>query len=760
VAEFNRSSPPPVWVRTAEWNDLALFGAFLLALTIAIAFLSKGTLAPEVMLLMAGEALLIIAGSLVELGHLARGLRVRATQHADEASSLAQTVTLLGSRTAELERDIRLQNDVVETQTDIVIRRKPDLTISFVNGAYARAFGRQREDLAGTKFVPTTRGSSTRLDSGASHLGRHYDLEMETVKGWRWFAIDEIPIRDRNGKLLETQIVGRDITDRKHALAELTAARDEAEAASRAKTMFLATMSHEIRTPMNGVLGMTGLLLDSALTPEQRNYAKTVRESGEALLALINDILDFSKIETGRVHLEPEVFDIHGLVESVAELLSPRAHEKGLAIETVVAEQIPISYVGDAARLRQVLVNLAGNGVKFTESGGIIIRCALAPGQQPGEDGHYRLLFEVSDTGIGVPEGAHEAIFEQFVQADSSHTRRYGGSGLGLAISKRIVEAMNGRMGLEASPGKGSTFWFMVPLPAHGEERSIATDTEFLASLSAVVLVRSPIVGECLKSRLEAFGVRTGLATTIDAALALIKKDEPSTLVIDAEIGGEEASSFLRRIKTEKTPPRAIVLLAPEERGQLETLKREGFGTYLIKPVRAISLVRALKAAHGREAFPAATPGTHSKQGSPLKLLRPLRVLLAEDNQVNALLATALLSRAGHRVDPVANGLEAIEALGRADYDVVLMDVHMPEMDGLEATRRIRALSGPKSTTPIIAVTANAMDDDRRRCLDAGMNDFVTKPIAPGALFEVLLRTTHEGAEVQERARGAQSPLA
>lgn len=747
-------------MKAAEWNDLALFGAFILALTIAVALLSNGKLAPEVMLLLSGEALLIIAGSLVELGHLARRLRRRAAQHADEASSLAQTVTMLGSRTAELERDIRLQNDIVETQTDIVIRRRPDNTISFANGAYARAFGRQRDDLIGTKFTPTTRGSITRLDSAVGHLGRHYDLEVETVTGWRWFAIDEIPIRDRSGKLLETQVVGRDVTDRKLAEAALTAARDEAEEASRTKTMFLATMSHEIRTPMNGILGMTGLLLDSTLTPEQRNYAKTVRESGEALLALINDILDFSKIEAGRVHLEPEVFDIHGLVESVAELLSPRAHEKGLAIETQVAEQIPLSFVGDAARLRQVLVNLAGNGVKFTHEGGVTIKCSLAPGQQPGEDGKYRVMFEVADTGIGVPEGAREAIFEQFVQADQSHARRYGGTGLGLAISKRIVEAMNGRIGLETVAGKGSIFWFMVPLPAHGEERALGADPEFLASLSAAIYVRSQIVADALKARLEALGLRVCLAASAEDLIARVKADRPSTLLIDAEVGGEGAGTILRRVRTGGAQDaKAIVLLTPEERAHLEQLKRDGFDTYLIKPVRAVSLQRALKAAHGREPFPASANGARPRsQGSPLKLLRPLRVLLAEDNQVNALLATALLSRAGHRVDPVGNGIEALEALGRADYDVILMDVHMPEMDGLEATRQIRALQGPKSRTPIIAVTANAMDDDRRRCLDAGMNDFVTKPIAPSALFEVLLRTTQEGAEKQgRRARGSSS---
>jgi signal transduction histidine kinase/CheY-like chemotaxis protein len=753
-----RASAVPIWIKATEWNDLALFGAFLMALTVAVALLSQGQLAPEIITLMMGIACLIIAGSLIEIGQLAGGLRRRAAEHADEASSLARTVMMLGGRTADLERDIRLQNDIVETQTDIVIRRKPDLTISFVNGAYAKSFGRPRENLVGTKFLPNTRGASARLEASGL-VGRHYDLEIETVEGWRWFAIDEIPIRDGNGRLVETQIVGRDVTDRKHAEDEIKSARDEAEAASRAKTMFLATMSHEIRTPMNGVLGMTGLLLDSALTPEQRNYAKTVRESGEALLALINDILDFSKIETGRVHLEPEVFNVHALVESVAELLSPRAHEKGLAIETVVGENVPVAFTGDAARLRQVLVNLAGNGVKFTDNGGVTIACTLAPGAQPGEDGKHRLLFEVNDTGIGVPEGASEAIFEQFVQADQSHARRYGGTGLGLAISKRIVEAMNGRIGLDTTTGKGSTFWFMVPLAAQGAVGAPATDAEFLKTLTAVIYVRSRVLGESLAARLAARGVRAWLAESANDALAVVRDEKPNTLLIDAGAEIEQAGSFLRRAKAEAPGVRAIILLRPEQRSRLEALKRDGFATYLIKPVREVTLIRALRAVHGREAFPVPASGS-PKRGSSLKLLRPMRVLLAEDNQVNALLATALLTRAGHRVDPVANGIEALEALGRADYDVVLMDVHMPEMDGLQATRRIRALEGTKSKTPIIAVTANAMDDDRRRCMDAGMDDFVTKPISPDALFDVLSRVMGVSAEKAARRAAAGHPFA
>ncbi|MFZ1992344.1 MAG: response regulator [Alphaproteobacteria bacterium] len=751
-----KTAASPAWVRAGAWNHLASFGAFLIILTISVMILSGGGLDAGVIALLFAEAGLIVIVALAAQHMVLGKLRRRAEHHADEASSLARTITMLGSRTAELEQDIRLQNDIVEAQSDLLIRRKPNGTISFVNGAYCRAFGRNREDLVGTKFEPTTRGSQAKLTASFPFIGdqgRFYDLELETASGWRWFAVQEVPIRDKAGALIEIQSVARDVTERKQVEEQLRAARDEAEAASRSKTMFLATMSHEIRTPMNGILGMTGLLLDSGLSPEQLNYAQTVRESGEALLALINDILDFSKIEAGKIHLEPELFDVHGLVEGVAELLGPRAHERGLAIETIVDANIPENYTGDAARLRQVLVNLAGNGIKFTEKGGVTIKASFAPGRQPGEDGRVRLLFEVADTGIGVPKEARDAIFEHFVQADSSHARRYGGSGLGLAISKRIIEAMGGRLGLDTEEGKGSTFWFMVPLETDEGKRE-AEDAEFFRTLDVVVATGSVIVSNSLKRKLEAAGARVLLAQSSEEALKLVKSKKPNTLIGDTDLTEDVTRQLLADAKEINADIRSIVLLTPENRGDLEGLKRHGYGAYLIKPVREISLVRALKAIHGKEAFPQSMPveDAASKSEEPLRKLRPMRILLAEDNQVNALLATALLTRNGHRVDPVSNGEEAIDAIERADYDIILMDVHMPGMDGLEATRRIRALAGPRAKTPIVAVTANAMDDDRRRCLDAGMDDFITKPIAPEALFDLLSRVGTKSKTKTKRA--------
>ena len=746
----------PAWVRARDFNHLASFGTFLIILTITVTILSGGALDAGVITLTFAEAGLIVIVALAAQQNVLGRIMQRSDHHADEAASLARTITMLGTRTADLEKDIRLQNDIVEAQSDLLIRRKPDGMISFVNGAYCRAFARNREDLVGTKFEPTTRGSHARLTANFPFIGdqgRFYDLEVETDQGWRWLAVQEVPIRDKSGTLIEIQSVARDITERKQVEEQLRAARDEAEAASRAKTMFLATMSHEIRTPMNGILGMTGLLLDSDLTPEQCNYATTVRESGEALLALINDILDFSKIEAGKMHLESELFDVHGLVESVAELLAPRAHEKGLAIETIIDAHVPENYSGDAARLRQVLVNLAGNGIKFTEAGGVTIRSSFAPGRQPGDDGKIRLLFEVTDTGIGVPKEARDAIFEHFVQADSSHARRFGGTGLGLAISKRIIEAMGGRLGLDTEQGKGSTFWFMVPLETDETKRE-PQDTEFFSSLNIVLASRSAIVSSSMRRKLEAIGAQVAVAKTPEEALKLIETHKPNTLIGDSDLTEEAARQLLVDAKVIDAEIRSIVLLTPENRGDLEGLKRHGYGAYLIKPVREISLLRALKAVHGREAFPQALPidGGLQKSEQALRRLRPMRILLAEDNQVNALLATALLTRNGHRVDPVTNGEEAIEALGRAEYDVILMDVHMPGMDGLEATRRIRALEGPRSATPIVAVTANAMDDDRRRCLDAGMNDFITKPLAPGALLDLLSRIDAKSEAKEKRA--------
>ncbi len=315
---------------------------------------------------------------------------------------------------------------------------------------------------------------------------------------------------------------------------------------------------------------------------------------------LINDILDFSKIEAGRVNLEPEVFEIHSLrrkrrrvavAEGARERPRHRDHRR---------EDMPISYAGDAARLRQVLVNLAGNGVKFTEHGGITIKCSLAPGNQPGEDGKFRLLFEVSDTGIGIPEGAREAIFEQFVQADQSHARKYGGTGLGLAISKRIVEAMNGRLSVDTAPGKGSTFWFMVPLPARGEERALTNDRAFFSTLSALVFVRSPIVGESLVARLSGLGVRTTLATSLEGAFTALKNEQPNTLLIDSEIAGETAGGFLRRAKEIASGLTGIVLLSRRKSAASSRASSATASAPISSSRCARSRFwRAVKAAHG-----------------------------------------------------------------------------------------------------------------------------------------------------------------
>ena len=742
---------PSHWPIASAWNEVAAYGTVLTLLVAATAFAAGEGLSPDVLAGVLGLGGLLSLAAAIQLGRALSRQRRRSERHVSEASSLAETVTWLGGRIAELEADIRRQNDIVETQADLLIRRKPDGRISFVNGAYARAFGRDPDDLTDTKFVPGVRGE-TELPSLTGQLKGpsarvQYDAELKTATGWRWYSFEDIAIKDPSGQTIEVQSVGRDITERKRFEDKLERMRDEAEAANRSKSLFLATMSHEIRTPMNGIIGMTGLLLDSDLGPEQLNYARTVRESGEALLALINDILDFSKIEAGGIHLETEQFELTSLVESVAELLSPRVLEKGLELETVIDAKLPAAYLGDAARLRQVLVNLAGNGLKFTSEGGVLIRVSFAPGNQPGDDGRVRLLFEVEDTGIGIREEAQEAIFEQFVQADSSHSRRYGGTGLGLAISKRIIESMGGRIGLDSTEGEGSRFWFMVPL--NGLEAAAPASEEAgeeidFASLDVVIAARSFIMREALTSALEVRGARALAVTTGQEAIAALKdgaEADAKTLFVDYALEDMDAASVLKASKADGVDVRSIVLLSPDNRAAIEDCKRGAFGAYLIKPIRRTSFLRALKTVHGQGGFaeqPARANGTD--KAARLGEIAPMRILLAEDNQVNALLATALLTRAGHRVDPVTNGREVLEALERANYDAILMDVHMPEMDGLEATRQLRQLPGEAARIPVIAVTANAMDDDKKRCLDAGMDDFVTKPINPDALFAVLAK--------------------
>jgi PAS domain S-box-containing protein len=669
-----------------------------------------------------------------------------------------------------LRRSEQRYRDLVEHAQDIVFTLGPDATITSLNPAFETITGWSREEWVGRSFPPlvhpddlgTAFDALKKIAAGRS-VGA---FELRILRPDGGFQVGEFSLtpQPEDGRVVGALGITRDITQRKLAEAELEAAREAAEEANRAKSEFLANMSHEIRTPLNAVIGLSDLLLDTTLDDEQRDYLETVRSSGDALLDVINDILDFSKIEAGRLEVEHAPFDLRACVEESLDLVTSAAAAKGIEIAYLIDQHVPPVLVGDVTRLRQVLVNLLSNAVKFTGAGEVVVTVSSRPRDERRHDVHFAVI----DTGIGIPPEKMDRLFDSFSQVDASVTRRYGGTGLGLAISKRLSEIMGGGMWAESTLGAGSTFHFTVLAEIGPELPRRELEGAHLAGLRVLVVDDSATNRLILSKQLRSWDVTPVEAASAEEALELLRAERFDAAVLDMIMPIMDGQSLGEVIR--ETPEAAVlplVMLTSLGRHRDGRVDGEPFAAYLTKPVKPSRLRDVLAQVitsprpSARAAEAEGAPAAASARPDPeLGARHPLRILLAEDNVVNQKVAVKLLERMGYAPALAANGTEVLRALEQEPYDVVLMDVAMPEMDGLETTRRIRR-ELPEGRRPrIVAMTANAMAGDRERCFEAGMDDYVGKPIDAKALATALRRSPRLGIDAAPNSRATEAAAA
>jgi PAS domain S-box-containing protein len=654
-----------------------------------------------------------------------------------------------------LSEERKVLRALIDNVPDFMYVKDVDCRFLVANLAVARQMGaKTTEELIGkTDFdfyprevaTPFFEDEQRVIRSGRAEVNRE-EQGLDSHGNASQVMTTQVPLWDKNGRVTGLVGIGRDITHLKKVQEETQKAREAAEAASRAKSEFLANMSHEIRTPLNGVMGMTDLALDTELTAEQREYLETVKMSGDSLLTVINDILDFSKIEAGKIDLEMLDFNLRDSLENTLKTLALRADEKGLELLCEVAPELPEMVRGDSSRLRQIVVNLVGNAIKFTDTGEIAVKVQLEA--REGTDCICR--FTVADTGIGIPENKREAIFEPFSQADTSTTRKYGGTGLGLTISTRLVRMMGGKIWVESELGSGSQFHFTVRLGvADAKEIKLGTiaPLELLRDVKVLVVEDNSTNRRILEGMLLRWHMKPAAVDGATAALAqlsaALEAGEPYPLILtDMHMPGIDGFALIEQIRQrpELSAATIMMLTSAGHRGDAARCQELGVSAYLLKPIRQSELreavARVLGAREHDGAIPLITRFSLQDAREPDAYLR---VLLAEDNLVNQRLAVRLLEKRGHRVVVAANGLEALQAMEKESFDLVLMDLQMPEMDGFEATAGIREKE--KSTglrQAVVALTAHAMKGDREKCLAAGMDGYLTKPIRPQELDQLL----------------------
>ena len=686
--------------------------------------------------------------------------QLRWIRHSMSATRGPDGAVLLSLRVRDVTREklaedqFELLRSAVTHATDSIhiAHAEPDgqsVTV-YVNPAFEQATGWPANELIG-RPIRVMEGWGETWEKVRALLTKGDEAAVELQAPRRdgtsvWLELNAKVLERRADGSTRWVAVSRNIDARKRAEGELRRARDEAEAANRAKSEFLANMSHEIRTPMNGVIGMNSLLLRGELQPEQRRFAEAIKTSADALLGIINDILDIAKLEAGKVELESIDFSLAKVVEDVAELLAPRALDLGLEVVCHLDQGARRPLRGDPTRVRQILLNLLSNSLKFTERGFVSVEVM----SHARPDGRTGLRIEVSDTGIGLTPEAKSKLFQKFQQADGSITRRFGGTGLGLSICRQLVELMGGTIGVESRRGGGSIFWIEIDLADGVERPALRHRPADLKGVRVLVVDDLEINRTIFRRQLEDEGAIVGEAAGGPACLealaqAQVEAKAYDLVLMDHQMPDMAGDMVAERIRGDAGLHQPRLVLASSVGAPLSTDRAAGagFDAFLTKPVRHEALLDCLGALitpAEPEATPEAAPTANQAHAAG-----SARVLLAEDNVINTLLATTLLETVGYSVEAVLNGAEAVEAAGRAAFDLILMDVHMPVMDGLEATRRIRALDGAARSVPIIAMTANAMASDRDACLSAGMNDFVSKPFDADAFLRVVAR--HLGAD-------------